>query len=155
MSEEKGINKGRIIDGLFFSLSDEKYAIDSRYISEVIYIKEITPLPCTPDFLLGIINIRGKIISVVDIRKFFGLAKRGITNLNRVIVVDNGDIEFGILADEIEGNNVIEIDSLQQNITKVTEVPDNFILGVSADNIIVIDIQELMTNDKIIIEEKV
>lgn len=141
------------IDGLLFNLSEEKYAIESKYISEVIYIKDITSLPSTPDFLLGIINIRGKIFSVIDIRKFFGLPNKGLTNLNKVIVLKYEDIEFGILVDEIIGNKNINIQTLQKNITSVTDIPESFIQGISHSDIIVLDIIMLLKNDKIIINE--
>lgn len=154
-SDKNIINKDRIIDGLFFNLSDDKYALDSRYISEVVSIKEITTLPCTPDFLLGIINIRGNIVSLIDIKSLFGVPNKGITNFNTAIVVKHEDIEFGILADEIEGNKVIDVSSLQENITTITKIPDNFIIGVATDNTIVLDIRELLMSSRIVIDHRV
>ncbi len=155
VEEENSCNKENQINFLVFSLAQEKYAIDLAYISEVIYIKDITPLPCTPEFILGIINIRGKIISVIDIRRFFGLKDKGISNLNRVIILRDGDIEFGILTDEIYGNTLINIESLQTDIATITDVPDNFIIGIGKDNLIVLDINELLKNERIIINEEV
>lgn len=147
-------DRGEQIDILEFMLAEEVYAIDSTCVSEVIRIKELTPLPCTPAFILGIINVRGEILSVIDIKKFFNLQDKGITNLNRVIIVKYNGIELGILADEIVGNSTIDLDSLQSQITSVTEVPENFIVGVSKDRLIVLDIRQLLSNRKIIINEE-
>lgn len=147
-------DRGEQIDILEFMLAEERYAIDSTCVSEVIRIKELTPLPCTPAFILGIINVRGEILSVIDIKKFFNLQDKGITNLNRVIIVKYNGIELGILTDEIIENSTIDLDSLQSQITSVTEVPENFIVGVSKDRLIVLDIRQLLSNRKIIINEE-
>jgi purine-binding chemotaxis protein CheW len=146
---------GEIIEGLEFILADERYAIDSTYVSEVIPLKDLTSLPCTPDFILGIINVRGKILSVVDLKKFFNLPEKGITNLNRVIIVKHDGIELGILADEIAGSMQIYFDKLQSKISTITEVKDDFIIGITEDRLIVLDIKEFLLNEKLIINEEV
>ena len=144
-----------IMEGVGFILADEKYAIDSNYVSEVILLKEFTPLPCTPEFILGIINVRGKIISVIDIKKFFNLPERGITNLNRVIIVKHQGVELGILTDEIVGSMQVYLNKLQSKITTITEVHDDFIIGVTEERLIVLDIKEFLLNEKLIVNEEV
>ena len=152
---EKEDISGEIMEGLEFILADERYIIDSIYVSEVIPLKDLTSLPCTPDFILGIINVRGKILSVVDLKKFFNLPEKGITNLNRVIIVKHDGIELGILADEIAGSMQISLNKLQSKITTITEVQDDFIIGVTEDRLIVLDIKEFLLNEKLIINEEV
>lgn len=146
---------GTIIQGLEFLLADERYVIDSTFVVEVIPLKDLADLPCTPDFILGIINVRGRIISVIDLKKFFNLPEKGITNLNRVIIVNHDGIELGILADEIAGNNEIYVDKLQSKITTITELQDDFIIGITEDRLIVLDIEEFLLNEKLIINEEV
>lgn len=153
--EKESVGTDNNMEMLLFKLSDETYAIKSSYVNEVVFIKEITPLPCTPDFLLGIINVRGRIISVIDIRKFFGLPDKGIGNLNRVIVVEGDEMEFGLLTDEIEGNTIINMDILQKEISGITEISDNYIRGVSKDNTIVLDITRIINDDRIIINDSI
>lgn len=146
---------GEQIDGLEFLLSDEKYAINSIFVSEVIYINELTKLPCTPPFIMGLINVRGKVLSVIDIKTFFNIPGKGITNLNKVIIVKHNDIEIGILADDILGNSNIQIDSLQTKVTTITEVNDNFIIGVTDNRVVVLDIKKLLLSDIIVVNEVV
>lgn len=155
IAEKKTEISGKQIDGLGFLLSEERYAIDSTYVSEVVPLKDLTPLPCTPAFVIGIINVRGKILSVIDLKEFFNLATKGISNLNRVIVVKHNDIELGILADEISGNTIINIDQLQTNVSTISEANKNFIIGVTVDRLIVLDVRELLLSDRIIIDEEV
>ena len=76
-----------IVEVVEFVLAYEKYAIESSHVNEVYPMKEYTTLPGTPNFVLGIINMRGSILTVMDIRGFFNLPVEGISNLNRVVVV--------------------------------------------------------------------
>jgi len=146
---------GEQIDGLEFLLAEEKYAINSIFVSEVIYINELTKLPCTPPFIMGLINVRGKVLSVIDIKTFFNIPGKGITNLNKVIIVKYNDIEIGILADDILGNFNIQIDSLQTKVTTITEVNDSFIIGVTDNRVVVLDIKKLLLSDIIVVNEVV
>jgi purine-binding chemotaxis protein CheW len=153
--EKKSEHKGKQIDGLEFLLADERYAIDSTYVSEVISMNNLTDLPCTPAFILGIINVRGEILSVIDIKKFFNLPEKEISNIKKVMLVKYKDIMLGILVDEIIGNTNIYLETLQEKVNTITELLKNFIIGVSEDRLIVLDIKELLSSDKIIINEEV
>ena len=97
-----------------FLLAYEKYCIESSYVREIYPLKEFTPLPCTPPFVLGIVNVRGQILSVIDIKKFFDLPEKGLTDLNKVIIVHNDGMELGILADSILGVRSITIKEIQE-----------------------------------------
>lgn len=68
------------IEVVEFVLAYENYAIESVYIGEVYPLKEFVTIPCTPDFVVGIINVRGRIISIIDLKKFFDLPEKGIAD---------------------------------------------------------------------------
>jgi purine-binding chemotaxis protein CheW len=146
---------GEQFDGLEFLLSGERYALDSSYVNEVSRIKNLTTLPCTPPFVLGIIYNRGQIISVIDIKKFFNLPSKGITNLNRVIVVKYNEIEVGILADEIIGNTTVSLQLLQKELPALNKIAEDYIIGLSKERLIVLDIKEILLDERIIINEEV
>ncbi len=146
---------GEQFDGLEFLLSGERYAIDSEFVSEVIRIKDLTPLPCTPSFILGIINKRGQILSVIDIKKFFNLPEKGITNLNRVIIVKHHEIEVGILTDEIVGNTTIHLQSLQKEVPSINKIAQDYIIGLSNERLIVLDIKKILLDERIIINDEI
>src|SRR5687768_2140813 len=61
------------LEVLEFRLAQERYALETRYVREVYPLKDLTRLPCTPPFVLGIVNVRGRITPVIDIKKFFDL----------------------------------------------------------------------------------
>src|SRR6266446_5169387 len=72
---------------IVFTLANERYAIETCHVREVIRFSDFTPLPGAPEFLVGVTNLRGHILAVVDLRKFFGVAARGLTDLSRVLVL--------------------------------------------------------------------
>lgn len=71
---------GDTIEILEFSLAHERYGIETSFIREVYPLKEYTPLPCTPAFVFGLINVRGQVLSIIDMRKFFELPEKGISD---------------------------------------------------------------------------
>ena len=72
-----------------FSLASETYAVESSFVREVYSLNDLTPLPCTPAFVLGIVNVRGEIVSVIDIKKFFDLPQKGLTDLHKAIILQS------------------------------------------------------------------
>jgi purine-binding chemotaxis protein CheW len=138
-----------------FRLSDEKYAIESRFVREVYPLKELTPLPCTPAFVLGIINLRGQIISVIDIKKFFELPEQGLSDLNRAIIVQNGQMEFGILADAIQGVRILPLEEIQPPPSTLTGIRASYLKGITKEGLVVLDIQRMLADPKMIVDEKV
>ncbi|MFA9391096.1 MAG: chemotaxis protein CheW [Prolixibacteraceae bacterium] len=146
---------GEILFGLGFLLSDEPYFIDETYVLEVLQLMDLTPLPCTPPFILGIINVRGRILSVINLKNFLNLPEKGITNLNRVIVVKKGEIEIGLLVDEVTENVEIDLDELQTNLSILEPSQREYVIGISKNREVILDIAKFLDDEKIIINEEV
>src|SRR5579871_2634589 len=91
------------LDLLEFRLASERYGLETRYVHEVHPLRELTPLPCTPEFMLGIVNVRGRILPVLDLKKFFQLPDQGLTDLHRIIHLRGNGLELGLLADVMVG----------------------------------------------------
>jgi purine-binding chemotaxis protein CheW len=143
------------IDVLEFMLTDECYAIETQYINEVYPLKELTPLPCTPSFVAGIINLRGRIISVIDIKRFFDIPPKGISDLNKIILLQKDDMEFGILADRIIGTQSIALNTLQDALPTLTGIRSDYLKGITPERHIVLDAAKLLSDTTIIVEEEV
>src|SRR5438045_1901119 len=101
------------IDVLEFRLAHERYALESAAVTAVWPLKDLTPLPCVPPFVLGVVNVRGRILPVLDLKKFFDLPEQGVTDLHRIILVEGNGLELGLLADAVDGVRAIELASLQ------------------------------------------
>ncbi len=143
------------LDVLQFQLAQEWYAVASRFVQEVFPFKELTPLPCTPPFLLGIVNVRGRILPVLDLKKFFGLPEKGLTDLHRIILVRGNDLELGLLADVTVGVRSVWTDSLQPSLPTLTGIRAEYLKGVTAERLVVLDLARVLADPKIIVHEEV
>lgn len=134
-----------------FLLTYEHYAIESSYVREVYPLRAFTPLPCTPPFVLGLINVRGQILSVVDLRTFFDLPVQGLTDLNKVIILHNQVMEFGILADAILGVRSIPLAVIQPSLPTLTGIREDYLRGVTDERVVILDAEKLLSDKRMII----
>lgn len=143
------------IEVLEFLLAYEKYGIESSYVREVYPLKELTPLPGTPPFVVGIINVRGQIVSVIDIKKFFDLPEKGLTDLNKVIILRNEEMEFGILADLILGVSSVSLSDMQPTLPTLTGIREEYLKGITGERLVILDAGKLLSDNKMIVHEEV
>jgi purine-binding chemotaxis protein CheW len=147
--------EGAMLEVLEFRLASERYAVESRLVQEVHPLRDLTPLPCTPLFVLGIVNVRGRILPVLDLKKFFDLPERGLTDLHRIILVRGNDLELGLLADVIVGVRKVEANSLQPSLPTLTGIRADFLKGVSDERLVVLDLDRILLDPKIMVHEEV
>lgn len=143
------------LEAVEFLLAGERYAVESRHVREIFPLENLTPLPGTPAFVLGIINIRGEILSVIDIKKFFELPDKGLTDLNKVIVLQSESMLFGILADVIAGVRQIPATGIQPSLPTLTGIREEYLRGITAERTIILDAEKLLADEKIIVQEQV
>ena len=146
---------GEEIAVLEFVLSGESYAIESAFVRETFPLADFTPLPCTPPFVLGVTSVHGRIVSIVDLRKFFDLPDVGLTNLNRVMVVADREMEFGILADRIVGIRSLPVAELQESLPTLTGIRDEYLRGVTGDRLALLDMARILADQRIVVREEV
>ena len=134
-----------------FRLKDETYGINVMQVQEVLRVAEIAPVPGAPHYVLGIINLRGNVVTVIDTRTRFGLPQAEIDDLSRIIVIESEAQVVGILVDsvaEVADLHASEIDSAP-NIGN--EESSRYIQGVaSRDNnlLIVVDLNKLLSEQE-------
>jgi len=143
------------IEVVEFLLAHEKYGIESSYVQEVYPLRELAPVPCTPPFVLGMINLRGQILSVIDLKKFFELPEKGLTDLNKVLVVRSDRMELGILADAILGVRTIPLQDLQPSLPTLTGIRAEYLRGVTKERLVVLDIGKILSDPDIVVQEQV
>ena len=143
------------IEVVEFTLAYEQYAIETRYVRQVAALESLTPLPCTPAFVLGIVNLRGAILPLIDLRKLFELPERGLTDLHRIIVLQSGKILFGILADTVTRVRRILLAHLQPSLPTLTGVRGNYLKGITFERLVVLDAKKLLMDESIIVQEQV
>jgi purine-binding chemotaxis protein CheW len=150
---EPGVVETRFVEVLRFQLAYHEYALEMRYVREVILTGEITPVPGAPDFISGICAARGQIISLVDLRVLFSLPEKGLTDLNRVIVMTNGQITFGILADNITGIGTIPSSTIHGPDPARVPSWNQYLKGYADGSLIVLDAAAILTNPAMVIED--
>lgn len=148
-------DQGSRLDCLEFRLSDESYAVEMSYVAETLPLSDFTPLFCTPPYVLGITNLRGRIISIIDLRRFFELPAVGLSDLNRVIVVSDGSMEFGVLADGIVGMRSVALSELQPAPATFAGMREEFLAGVTADRLALLDMGKILSDKRVVVHEEV
>jgi len=153
--ETEQAKDGETIEVLEFSLANERYAVESKFVQEVCAIKDYTPLPGAPPFVLGLINVRGRIVSVIDIKRFFDMPDKGISDLNKAIVIHDDTLELGILADSLVGVMSVSTDKIQPPLPTLTGIREQFLLGVTARGLVLLDAAKMLADPDIIVNEEV
>lgn len=144
------------IEILEFVLTGEHYGIESIYAKEVYPIRELTHIPGLPSFVIGIISLRGQILSILDIRRFFELpTQESLGDLNRVIVVHTPEIEVGLLADRIVGVHFLPKKKIQPPLPTLTGIRSEFLLGLTSERLILLDIQKMLKDPRLIVNQEV
>ena len=143
------------IDVVEFLLAHERYGIECSCVREVHPLETLTPVPCTPTFVLGIVNLRGEIVSVIDVRRFFDLPQGGLPDLNKVIVLESGNMVFGILADAILGVRRIPLAEIQPSLPTLTGIRDKYLKGITPERTVILDAEKLLTDEGIVVQEHV
>ncbi len=101
-----------------FNIGDQVYGIEIQYVKEIIEVQRITKVPHVPPYIKGIINVRSKVVPIVDIRIRFGKPEIPYTNRTCIIILELGDVSVGIIVD-----SVADVEDV--HMTEISATPDN------------------------------
>lgn len=135
-----------------FLLADGRYGIEISYLRETYPLKEITALPGTPSFVLGLINVRGQILSVFDIKKLFALPDKALTTSSKIIIIGYNGMEFGIIADAVIGVRNVLIEETQISFPPAVS---EYLQGVTKEGVVILDAEKILSDSKLIVHEEV
>lgn len=138
---------------LTFVLAKEEYGLEILKVREILGMMPITPVPQTPTFVKGVINLRGKVIPVVDLRLKFGMPEAQVTKETCVIVVEVTGMQMGVVVDTV--SEVVDIvDAQIEDAPKFgTQVNTDFIMGMGkvGDKVkILLDIERVLTSEELV-----
>ena len=131
-----------------FDLSSEAYGVDIGAVREIIRLQDITKVPRTPEFVEGVINLRGKVIPVVDLRKRFGLPAVEESKENRIVVVDIGAQDIGVVVDAVTEVLRIPTESVEPPASVITTSDSEYLPGIAKLDsrlIILLDLEQVLT----------
>ena len=130
-----------------FDLASEAYGVNIGTVREIIRMQEITQVPRTPDYVEGVINLRGKVIPVIDMRKRFGFPVAGKTKDTRIGVIDIGGADIGATVDAVTEVLRLGADSIEPPSAVITTSDSDYILGIAKLEtrlIILLDLQRAL-----------
>ncbi len=142
-------------DITIFRLGDQQYAFDSLFIKEIVPLPRITVLPCVPSFVAGIMNLRGKIISLLYLDKLLQNSVSQYSEQPQVIILSHDEMEFGLLVDEINGVAQIDNEELQESIPTLNETASRYLKGITPDHLILLDALRMLDDPAIRVNEEV
>ncbi len=141
---------------LTFSLDQEEYGIGILKVKEIIGMMRITPVPQTPDFVKGVINLRGKVIPVIDLRERFGMAPAAYTERTCIVVVEidspTGKLHIGIVVDSVSEVVNIKSGDIEDTPAFGASLNTRYILGMaktSGSVKILLDIDKVLRTEDI------
>jgi purine-binding chemotaxis protein CheW len=115
---------------LTFVLAEESYGLEILKVREIIQMCKITPVPRTPDYIEGVINLRGKVIPIVDLRSRFDLPRQGRTEQTCIIVVHLDGVETGLIVDQVSEVIDIAAGEIDEAPAMGTDADTEYILGM-------------------------
>ena len=144
-------HKDEEIQWVTFRLDREIYGIEVMQVQEVLRVTEITPVPGAPDYILGIINLRGNVVTVLDTRKRFGLPPKEIDDSSRIVIIESADQVVGMLVDSVAEVVYLRYSEIESSPNVGNEESSRFIQGVHSRNdslLILVDVNKLLTDDE-------
>ncbi len=121
--------KEEAIQLVVFRLGSEWYGVEITKVKEVIKVKDMTYLPSAPEYIAGIVSLRGNILSITDLRKFLGLPQEEPSGKPRPVVVVSGDFEMGFLVDEVAEATDVAVSKIAPPLTTISPEKVDYIEG--------------------------
>lgn len=143
--------KDEIVQWVTFRLDNEKYGIRVMQVQEVLRMTEIAPVPGAPDYVLGIINLRGNVVTVIDSRKRFGLGEAEADDSTRIVIIEADKHVVGILVDSVA--EVVDLSTSEIDAAPNVGNDDSskYIQGVSSKDkelLILVDVNKLLSDEE-------
>ncbi|GAA6185660.1 MULTISPECIES: chemotaxis protein CheW [Alteromonadaceae] len=140
-----------VLQWVTYRLGDETYGINVMQVQEVLRHTEIAPVPGAPDYVLGIINLRGNVVTVIDTRTRFGLPPHDITDSTRIVIIESEEQVVGILVDSVAEVVYLRSSEIDSAPNVGTEESAKFIQGVSnrdGELLILVDLNKLLSDEE-------
>ena len=151
MDVEENEGEQQLIQLVTFSIGEEEFGVDILQVQEIIRTMEITNVPRAPEFVEGVINLRGKVIPIVDMRSRFGLESKKHDKYTRIIVIENDMIIVGFVVDSVSEVLRLPATQVQPPPPVVAGMDSDYIDGVGKLEdrlLILLDLDSLLDNEE-------
>jgi purine-binding chemotaxis protein CheW len=151
MTQQNEIKDDNVIQWVTFHIDNEVYGITVMQVMEVLRYVDLTPVPGAPDYVLGIINLRGNVVTVIDTRKRFSLPSKEIDDLCRIVIIESEGQVLGMLVDCVAEVVYLKESEIEMAPNVGNEDSSRFIQGVHSNGdslLILVDVNKLLTGDE-------
>ncbi|HRQ40383.1 MAG TPA: chemotaxis protein CheW [Chloroflexota bacterium] len=145
---------GRLLHLLIFQLGQERYAIDAAHVLELYPPQPITPVPRTPDYVVGIFSARGRFLSVIDLQAVLALPGRSLLATSQIVVVQAAGIEVGFLADLVEDVTMVLDVEIEPPLTTAADGIASFIRGIAPGMCAIVELNALFEQKQLVVYEE-
>ncbi len=150
-AQTQQIQEDTVLRWVTFRLDKEKYGVNVMQVQEVLRITEIAPVPGAPNYVLGIINLRGNVVTVVDTRKRFGLSMKDTDDSSRIVIIEvNGNV-IGMLVDSVAEVVDLKKSEIETAPNVGTEETARYIQGVASRDgelLICVDLNRFLSDEE-------
>ncbi|PSJ44568.1 chemotaxis protein CheW [Zobellella taiwanensis] len=147
----ENLAEGEVLQWVTFRLDNETYGINVMQVQEVLRYSDIAPVPGAPDYVLGIINLRGNVVTVLDTRLRFGLPPAEVTDNTRIVIIEAEKQVIGILVDSVAEVVYLKSSEIESAPNVGTSESARFIQGVcnrEQELLILVDLDKLLSDDE-------
>jgi len=151
MNDAAENNDDSIVQWVTFHLENEKYGIKVMQVQEVLRMTEIAPVPGAPHYVLGIINLRGNVVTVIDTRRRFGLSDVENDDETRIVIVEANNNVVGILVDSVAEVVDLKSSEIETAPNVGNDESSKYIQGVSSrenELLILVDVNKLLSDEE-------
>lgn len=136
-------------------LGNETFGIDIANTREIQPLNKVAVIPCTPDWVVGAVNIRGTVTTVIDVRRFFAMPSAQLLEGSKVVVINCADMEFGILADDVCDVLDVPAEAIEPPLATMSGAREEYISGVAPNTLVILDVEALARDGRLTIHEEV
>ena len=151
MNQAAQVSNDSVLQCVTFRLEDETYGINVMQVQEVLRVTEIAPVPGAPDYVLGIINLRGNVVTVVDTRSRLGLGAKEMDESTRIVIIEADKLVVGILVDAVAEVVDLRASEIESAPSVGNDESSKYIQGVASregELLILVDLDKLLNDEE-------
>lgn len=155
---DRDLEAGELHTLVLLRLGADRYAVPITSVREILRVGRLTPVSTAPAFVLGVINLRGVIMTVLDLRVFFGLETGPVGTEARIIIAEGGGLVVGILVEQVE--EIVDLPAAQVKppLSPAKGLVKDYVVGIAAHGdqmVVLIDLEKVLRNPRIMVDEVV
>ena len=155
---DRDLETGELLTLVLLRLGADRYAVPITSVREILRVGRLTPVSTAPAFVLGVINLRGVIMTILDLRVFFGLEPGPVGAEARIVIAEGGGMVVGILVEQVEEIVDLPAALVKPPLASSRGIVEEYVAGIAAlggQMVVLVDLEKVLRNPRIIVDEVV